>query len=237
MFKSMLFRPFSGQLLARSFGTSPVTQFQASLVTLKTQTQYKQLLKKEKEIYKKIKQDIAKVEAKLKTQKKKEKLKEQTAKDKLKHKKLLDKAFKSYSRLSGMNVFVKEFISQGKGPLSEASKNWSYLTEGEKESYNEKANDYNEAQLQIYKPKPKGIASGVSAFVKENYVYDGRPSTEIIKDLSAAFKNLPPSEKSKYLASEEDKKKHQEDLKQWKLERVDLYNKEHGTNLTLDFGK
>lgn len=237
MFRLTIFRPFTGPVLARTFGSSPVAQFQSSLVNLRTQTQLKQVLKKEKEIYKKLKQDIVKIETKLKTQKKKEKLKEQTAKDKLKHKKLLEKAFKSYSRLSGMNVFVKEFVSQGKGPLSEASKNWSYLSQDEKESYNDKANDYNEEQLQIYKPKPKGIASGVSAFVKENYVYDGRPSTEIIKDLSAAFKNLPPSEKSKYLASEEDKKKHQEDLKQWKLERIDLYNKENGTNLTLDFGK
>lgn len=215
---------------ALQFSTSSVIQAkQASPEKKKLQELGKQL-KKEKATFKKLKEKLSVAKAKEAKKKKAAKAKEAQLKAKKKNDKLLATALKSYRKISPFNMYVKE--SKGSS-FGERAQEWSSLPDYEKDEFKLKADEYNEEQLKIYTPKPKAPVFGFAAFLKENYVNEGRDVQEQLKELAQEWKSLSDSEKSNYAKNDSEWQKYTSALNSWKQGRVDLYNKNNGTNLTL----
>lgn len=163
-------------------------------------------------------------ELKAKHKKVVEKHKQLTAKRKAEavEKKNLAKAFKPYRKVTGLNIFIKEKVGQG-ATIATVGREWSYLTEGEKESFQKKADFVNEENLKIWKPKPSPPTNQYAAFVKEKWVKDGRDFGEVSKELAAEWKLLTESERAAYSPSSDEKAAYAKKLEEWKAERVELY--------------
>lgn len=189
----------------------------------------KQKLAKEKAIYKKLKVSVQQAQSKVNQRKKAEKAKQLQAKEKARQTKLLDKAFNTSRKVSPFNMFWKE---NGGNVLDNANA-WRLLAPSEKSVFEDKARDYNNEQAQLYRPKPKLPPNKFASFVKQNFVNDGREVVDIWKDLAQQWKDLSSEEKELYELSEAEKEKYHQELKEWKLERIRLFNEKNGTTLTL----
>lgn len=187
-------------------------------------------LKKEKDTYKTLKEKLAKEQKKVTDGKKKEKAKQAAAKEKAKNAKLLKQAFKNPRALSPFNMYVK-----GKGgvKLEEAVNSWKQLAEDEKVEFQELADKYNEELKATYAPKPKAPAFGFAAYVKRNFMSDGRAVAEILKELAVEWKGLPDSQKSAYAKDDKVWNDYQKELEAWKQERIALFNDKNSQKITL----
>lgn len=189
----------------------------------------KDKLKKEKQVYKKLKEKFAKEKLKINDSKAKAKAKEAGVKAKAKNDKLIKEALKTPRKLSPFNMYVK----LNKGPMAQVSDEWKDLTESEKASYQDRADEYNEEYSKTYAPKPKPPVFGFAAFVKKNFVGDGREVSEVLKELSGDWNALAVDEKAKFAKDEGEWSQYQKALQNWKQERVSLYNQKNGTNVHL----
>lgn len=200
----------------RSLSVSPLLSA-AGIVNAEKEKikQLKSTLKKEKEVLAKLKAQHKKV-----TQKHKDltiKRKAEAA-----DKKFITKALKPYRKITGLNVFIKERVGNG-ATIATIGKEWSYLTESEKADFQTKADAINVENLKIWKPKPTPPANMYAAFVKENWVNDGRDFGEVSKELSAQWKQLNAEQKEAYAPSANDKETYAKELEQWKENRIKLY--------------
>lgn len=221
----------SSNVGVRAFSQSPVYLYASTpnsqagkLKQLKTQ------LKKEKDTYQKLKQKLSKEQTKINEKRKQAKAKEAKLKAKAKNDKLLEKALKSHRKLSPFNMFVKELKGND---ITTASNEWKELSELQKQEYQDKADEYNQQQAKLYPAKPKAPTFGFAAFMKANYVNDGRDGPQILKDLSRDWNSLTADEKSSYAKDDSEWQQYQNDLKNWKQDRVNIYNQQNGTNITL----
>lgn len=206
------------QLLLTQFRNLSVSPIRSAAVANAEKEKIKQLkatLKKEKEVLAKLKAQHKKV-----TQKHKNlavKRKAEAA-----EKKFIAKALKPYRKITGLNVFIKERVGNG-ATIATIGKEWSYLTEAEKADFQTKADAINVENLKIWKPKPTPPANMYAAFVKENWVNDGRDFGEVSKELSAQWKQMTSEQKNAYAPSASDKEAYSKALEQWKENRIKLY--------------
>ncbi|EGV64100.1 HMG box mitochondrial protein [Yamadazyma tenuis] len=189
----------------------------------------KDTLKTEKSVYKKLQEKYSKAKAKETEKKKKVKAKESQQKEKAKNDVLLKKALKTPRKLSPFNIFVKERKAKD---ITEASKEWKELTDFEKDEFADKADAYNEDILAVFSPKPKAPVFGFAAYVKKNFIRDGRDNVEVLKELSSQWKQLSSSEKAPYTLDKTEWARYQEQLKDWKRYRIDVFNDKNGTSLS-----
>ncbi|SGZ58167.1 CIC11C00000001693 [Sungouiella intermedia] len=177
--------------------------------------QLRQSLKEEKAVLAKLRSQHKKVTDKHKQLQSKRKAEEA-------EKKTLAKAFKPYRKVTGLNIFIKEKVGHG-ATIATVGKEWSYLTESEKEEFQKKADAVNQENLKIWKPKPSPPTNQYAAFVKEKWVNDGRDFSEISKELASQWRSLTDVQKSAYAPSSEEKAEYTEKLEAWKAERIKLY--------------
>lgn len=186
-----------------------------------TKKQLNEALKKQKKL---IQERKAKEKAKLASANARAKKKEVAEENKTK--KLVEKALKPFRKLSAYTMYVKENAKTKTG-LQDAAKQWKQLSEGEKELYVKKADEYNAEMLKIFVPKPRAPASSYAAFVKENFPADGQDFKDINKELAAQWLSLPAEEKKKYAVDNKIKQEYKSKLDAWKEKRILAYKQFH----------
>ncbi|EGW30835.1 uncharacterized protein SPAPADRAFT_62703 [Spathaspora passalidarum NRRL Y-27907] len=217
------------QPLTRSFASTTVSFQPVTAPKLRAEIKAEKVLKKklrEKEAKKKQKEKELKAKELEKQKKqrelvKKKKEQEKEKKELAKYKKLEKKACSgNSSRFSLINFLLKYIPGSTLKDKHDAIKQ---LSEAEIEVYQKGCDKLVKEAFSHFKPKPDYPIIGYTKYVKKNYGTLPGPAHERMKHLAYSWRNLTKEEKSLYEADPEILKKHREDLKQWKTQRVSDY--------------
>lgn len=194
-------------------------------------------LKKEKEKLSKLNAKLKAKEATLKT-KQKERAADVKAKAAVKAKEaqikqlqaqVIRKATKSIRGISPLNAFIKETTG---GSLTDKISSWKTLASDERSTWQEKADELNAKTEQLFKPKPKSVASGYQKFLAEEHAkdkYKDLPFGERSKQIAESWRLLSSEAKKQYNAPAAEQQKAKEAHELWVKSRLDAYLKHKAT--------
>lgn len=227
----------------RTMGTSAVLAYPLTKTASSTKTttaavtSLKGQLKKEKEKLTKLNSKLKAKESALKT-KQKERAADAKAKAAAKAKQVqtkqikaqvVRKATKTIRGISPLNAFIKETTG---GTLTDKISNWKTLANDERTIWKEKADEINAKTEQVFKPKPKSIASGYQNFLAEEHSKDRYRDLAFgdkSKQIAESWRQLSEEAKKQYNTPADVQKKAKEAYDAWVQSRVDAYLKHKAT--------